>query len=107
MLSWLITCGEGKPIEKLFHSCDDGRLGFGIAGWSADAASISDLLAGEIRFRGYIMEGFVPYFLSIEENSEGMRVKLRLTGGNRDEHVSWFVEKHIADSGCDFVRVAP
>ena len=107
MLSWLISCEEGSSIEQLFQPCDDGRIGFGIAGWSADAASISDLLSGEIRFRGYIMEGFVPYFLSAKETPEGLRVNLRLTGSNRDEHVYWFVEKHIAENGCNFVRVAP
>jgi hypothetical protein len=46
MLSWTIACDEGIPIEKLFHSCDDGRIGFGIAGGREQSLYIARYLQG-------------------------------------------------------------
>ena len=92
----------GDPDALLATLCpidESGHLLFGFSGHSRTASDHGRLLAGPVEIIDYLMEGFVPYFLSAERTSDGLRLHVRKTGTNRDEAVDWFVEKYVTSKG--------
>jgi hypothetical protein len=51
-------------LARLFEVDQEGHLRFGWSGHSLRPAVRDDLLAGPVRFRDYIMEGFLAWRLS-------------------------------------------
>jgi hypothetical protein len=64
-ITYVITCDEGQPLSRLFPTDEKGHLAFGIAGWSKEPSAAHQLLTEEVEFRGYIMEGFIRYFVAL------------------------------------------
>ncbi len=86
-------------LATLFPIDGDGFIRFGFSARSRGPSDRSDLLDGSVEIVDYLMEGFVTYLLSVERASDGIRLIVRKTGTNRDEHVDWFVEKYITSQG--------
>ena len=47
----------------------------------------------------YLMEGFVPYLVTVERASDGLRLRIGKTGSNRDRYVDPFVEQYLLSKG--------
>ena len=71
-------------LALLFEADADGRLRFGWYGVSLQPATHADLLAGPVRFRDYIMEGFLTYSVRAEDLSPGCLLRFEGEGSNRD-----------------------
>lgn len=104
--TYLITCSEGEPLERLFQDEADGHLSFGLAGQSVEMASSSHLLSGEVRFRGYVMEGFVAYVASARKCSSGLLLSIRSTTGARELDLDWLINRQVEACGCVAARKA-
>src|SRR5215208_763089 len=92
----------GDPDMLLATLCpidERGHILFGFSGRSRTPGDHDRLYTGSVEIIDYLMEGFVPYLLSAERTSEGLRLVVRKTGTNRDESVDWFVEKYLASKG--------
>ncbi len=105
-ISYLITCSEGEPLERLFQEEQDGYLSFGLAGRSVELASSRELLSDEVRFRGYVMEGFVAYIASARHSPSGLLLYVHSATGPRGTHLDWLVNKQIESCACVAVRKA-
>ncbi|WP_442498736.1 hypothetical protein [Methylobacter sp. sgz302048] len=103
-ITYAIRCDEGQPLSSLFSTDEKGHLAFGIAGWSKEPAAGHQLLIEEVEFRGYIMEGFIRFFVSAEETPGGLRLVIRKNGSNRDAHLDWFVERSLDALGCTYEK---
>jgi hypothetical protein len=92
----------GEPdalIEVIFPADDHGHLLFGFSGRSRVPSYRSRLFSGEVEISDYLMEGFVPYKVSVTRENDGLVILVRKTGTNRDECVDWFVEKYLSAKG--------
>ena len=99
-VTYTVKCKSGNTLSELFQNEKNWHLSFGIAGWSKDPVPIDELLEGKVAFVGYVMEGFIKYFVTAQECSEGLRLLIMKTGSNRDEHLDWFIEQHLAALDC-------
>lgn len=74
-------------LARLFEADPDGHLRFGWSGHSLRPAGHDDLLAGPVRFRDYIMEGFLAYDVQAEDLGPGCLLSIRGEGSNRDRFI--------------------
>ena len=96
-----------RLLETLFPIDGDGFIRFGFSAHSRTPGDRLDLLEGPVEFLDYLMEGFVTYLVSAEREADGIRLVVRKTGSNRDEHVDWFVRKYISSMGLEVTRGTP
>jgi hypothetical protein len=97
----------GDPDMLLAMLCpidERGHILFGFSCRSRTPSNQNRLLTGSVEIIDYLMEGFVPYRLSAERTSEGLRLLVRKTGTNRDESVDWFVEKYLTSKGLTVTK---
>jgi len=73
-----------SALARLFKADAEGRLRFGWSGHSLQAATLDDLLSGPVRFRDYIMEGFLTYGIRAEDSAPGCVLHFQGEGSNRD-----------------------
>lgn len=97
----LLTSADAAPLGRLFAPGEAGCLSFGIADTSENPATTADLLAGEVRFRAYVMEGFVTYFLSASERPEGLVLHVRAIDSPRSAHLDWLIKQQAESEGCN------
>jgi hypothetical protein len=74
-------------LARLFEADQQGHLHFGWSGHSLCPAGHDDLLVGPVRFRDYIMEGFLAYNVQAEDLGPGCRLSIRGEGSNRDRFI--------------------
>ena len=86
-------------LARLFEAGHDGHPRFGWSGHSLRPAGHDDLLAGPVRFRDYIMEGFLAYNVQAEDLSPGCRLSIRGEGSNRDQFIRPQVRHYIRAAG--------
>jgi hypothetical protein len=86
-------------LARLFEAEQDGRLRFGWSGHSLRHAEHDDLLAGTVRFRDYIMEGFLAYDVRAEDLGPGCLLSIRGERSNRDRFVRPQVRHFITTAG--------
>jgi hypothetical protein len=103
---YFVTHQGEDPLPALFQVGADGYLHFGFAAKSKDEISLSELLESEREFIGYVMEGFVRFFIHAKPTQSGLQLSITATGGNRDAHLSWLVEHQFKANGCIASRVA-
>jgi hypothetical protein len=92
----------GDPEALLAVLCPvdaAGFIAFGFSGRSRGPSGHHQLLAGSVEIIDYLLEGFVPYWLSAERLRDGIRLIVRKTGTNRDDSIDWFIEKYITSKG--------
>lgn len=97
----------GDPDTLLAMLCpldEGGHILFGFSGHSRTPSDHSRLISEPVEIIDYLLEGFVPYLLSAERTSEGLKLVVRKTGTNRDESVDWFVEKYLASKGLLVIK---
>jgi len=86
-------------LARLFEADQDGHLRFGWTGHSLRPAGHDDILAGPVRFRDYIMEGFLVYNVQAEDLRPGCRLSIRGEGSNRDQYIRHQVRRYITAAG--------
>jgi hypothetical protein len=86
-------------LARLFEADQDGHLRFGWSGHSLRPARHDDLLAGPVRFRDYIMEGFLAYNVQAEDLGPGCLLSIRGDGSNRDRFIRPQVRHFITAAG--------
>jgi hypothetical protein len=82
-------------LAHLFEVDQDGHLRFGWTGQSLRPVGHDDLLAGPVRFRDYIMEGFLAYNVQAEDLRPGCLLRIRGEGSNRDQFIHPQVRHYI------------
>jgi hypothetical protein len=90
-------------LARLFEVDRDGHLRFGWSGQSLCPAEHDDLFAGPVRFRDYIMEGFLVYEIQAEDLRPGCLLSLRGVGSNRDRFIRPQVRHCIAATGLTII----
>lgn len=86
-------------LARLFEDDRDGRLRFGWSGESLGLAKREDLLAAPVRFRDYILEGFLVYDIQAEDLRPGCRLRIRGEGSNRDQYIRSHARHFITTAG--------
>jgi len=86
-------------LARLFEADHDGHLRFGWSGRSLHPAKHADLFLGPVRFRDYIMEGFLAYGVQAEDLSPGCLLSIRGEGSNRDRFIRPQVRHVITATG--------
>ncbi len=86
-------------LPRLFEAGADGHLRFGGSGISLHPATQADLLAGSVRFRDYLMEGFLTYRVRAESLSSGCLLHVEGEGSNRDRFIGPQVQSFIGAAG--------
>ncbi len=86
-------------LARLFEADQDGHLRFGWSGHSLLPARHDDLLARPVRFRDYIMEGFLAYNVQAEDLGPGCLLSFRGDGSNRDRFIRPQVRHFITAAG--------
>src|SRR4051794_1120950 len=82
-------------LARLFEADEGGHLRFGWSGQSFGAADHGDLLTGSVRFRDYIMEGFLTYTVQAEDLTLGCLLRVVGEGSNRDWSIRPQVRHYI------------
>jgi hypothetical protein len=90
-------------LARLFEAGQDGHLRFGWSGQSLRPAGYADLLAGPVRFRDYIMEGFLAYSVQAEDVRPGCLLGVRGEGSNRDRFIRPHVRPFVMAAGLTIV----
>jgi hypothetical protein len=88
-----------EALTRLFETDEKGHLRFGWSGQSFDAIDHSDFLAGPVRFRDYIMEGFVTYTIMVEESGPRCLIRVQGGGSNRGWSIRPQVRHYIKAAG--------
>ncbi len=86
-------------LACLFETGQDGHLRCGWSGHSLRPAKHDDLLVGLVRFRDYIMEGFLAYTVQAEDLRPGCLLSIRTEGSNRDQFIRPQVRHYITAAG--------
>jgi hypothetical protein len=86
-------------LSRLFEADQDGHLRFGWSGHSLRPTGHDDLLAGPVRFRDYIMEGFLTYDIRAEDLEPGCLLSIRGEGSGRDQFIRPQVRHFITAAG--------
>ena len=86
-------------LARLFEADEGHHLRLGWAGRSLDSAGHDDLLAGPVRFRDYIMEGFLTYMVQAEDLAPGCLLRVHGDGSNRDWSIRPQVRHYIKAAG--------
>ena len=95
-----------SALVRLFEADALGHVNFGWSGHSLQPASHNDLLAGAIRFRDYIMEGFLIYSVQAEDLSPGCLLRFDGEGSNRDWSIGLKARQFIQSSGLIIIQEA-
>jgi hypothetical protein len=86
-------------LARLFEVRQGHQLRFGWSGQSLVAADHGDLLNGSVRFRDYIMEGFLTYTVHAEDLTPGCLLRVTGEGSNRDWSIRPQVRHYIKAAG--------
>lgn len=86
-------------LARLFEADQAGHLRIGWSGHSLRPAGYDDLLVGPVRFRDYIMEGFLAYDVQAEDLGAGCRLRIRGEGSNRDRFIRPHIRRFITAAG--------
>ena len=90
-------------IGTLVEPDANGHLKFGWSGQSIQPADPNDLIEGRVRFRDYIMEGFLAYGVRVEVLTVGSRLTVDGEGSIRDWSIRHQVRHYIKAAGLTIV----
>ena len=99
MASFTLENDCHATLARLFETDEDRHLRFGWSGRSVETAAQEDLLAGAVRFRDYIMEGFLTYTVQVEDLAPGCVLLVTGEGSNRDWSIHPQVRHYIKAAG--------
>ncbi|MSR27461.1 MAG: hypothetical protein EXS06_10700 [Planctomycetaceae bacterium] len=71
-------------LKRLFEADASHHLCFGLSARSLGVADHADLLTGSVRFRDYVMEGFLTYSVEAVDLNPGCLLRVVGEGSNRD-----------------------
>jgi len=86
-------------LARLLEADEGHHLRFGWSGQSLGAADHGDLLIGTVRFRDYIMEGFLTYTVQAEDLRPGCLLRVAGEGSNRDWSIRPQIRHYIKAAG--------
>jgi len=96
----LIDGDHKKIISALFNLDENGHIKFGWTSRSVNSGSLDSLMTkSQIKFRDYIMEGTVMYFLNIQIIDTGLILFIKKNGTNRDDYILPQIRHYINESG--------
>ena len=99
-----VIAGQCQDIVgKLFRSEQDRRLTFGWTAQSISPTNLSDIFSAPVRFRDYIMEGFVVYTVKVDDMEPGCRLSVVGEGSNRDWSILPQVRHYILAAKMNLV----
>ena len=71
-------------LKRLFEADASHHLCFGLSARSLGVADHADLLTGSVRFRDFVMEGFLTYSVEAVDLNPGCLLRVVGEGSNRD-----------------------
>jgi hypothetical protein len=99
MATFTLEADCHTALARLFEADKDHHLRFGWSGLSVESAQHGDLLAGPVRFRDYIMEGFLFYLVQVEDVAPGCLLRVHGEGSNRDWSIGPQIKHYISAAG--------
>jgi hypothetical protein len=101
MVTFEIEASCDEVLARLFETDNSSHLSFGWTGHSTSTAQIKDLIAGPVRFRDYIMEGFLTYSVQLIDASLCCTMQIIGEGSNRDWSIRPQVRHYIKAAGLE------
>lgn len=86
---------------RLFKPDASSHLCFGWTARSIATATISNLFTKPVRFRDYIMEGFVDYSVQLIDSSPRCKIQIVGEGSDRDWSIRPQVRHYITGAGLE------
>jgi hypothetical protein len=99
MVTFEIEAERDVVSARLFEPDASSHLRFGWTARSTATATIGDLVATPVRFRDYIMEGFVAYSVQLIECSPRCKIQIVEEGSDRDWSIRPQVRHYITAAG--------
>lgn len=91
----------GKPPSLQVD--DQLHLRFGWTGQSISTGDRTDLTERQVRFRDYIMEGFLAYSIQLSDSGTGCRMQIDGEGSSRDWSIRPQVRHYIKAAGLEIL----
>lgn len=100
LICFSIEADPTKALNAIFVEHEDGYIRFGTAR-SCDPAKNFRLFESWVRFRDYVMEGYVYYSVRLRTVDSSLQIEIETEGSSRDSFVEPAIRACIGSLGLE------